>query len=306
MKARTDIHRPSAINPEDYSFVALENIKLEEPGACCVLQEERKAFAAHQKATGATYASHEHGGTCHICGAWAEYTAIFHHAATNKYIITGMDCAAKLEMGDPARFRTFRKACLDAKHARAGRAKAEQILKEAGLERAWAISEMSFEEAQEAFCPNKTGLDSRPPEEHWTLSSIIGKLVHYGNISDKQVNYLRVLVERLDSFKERLAKRDAERASAKDCPKGRMVIRGVVVSVKEQENDYGTRTVMTVKSPDGWLVWGTVPSSIGVEKGDEVEFTATVEPSANDSKFGFYKRPTKARNLTDADGEANG
>jgi len=42
--------------------------------------------------------------------------------------------------------------------------------------------------------------------------------------------------------------------------------------------------------------WGTIPSSIGnVGKGGRVQFTAKVEPSAKDPKFGFYSRPTKAQ-----------
>ena len=52
---------------------------------------------------------------------------------------------------------------------------------------------------------------------------------------------------------------------------------------------------MLVKDDSGFKVFGTVPSSISrVSKGDVVEFTATLEPSKDDPKFGFYKRPSKA------------
>jgi hypothetical protein len=43
-------------------------------------------------------------------------------------------------------------------------------------------------------------------------------------------------------------------------------------------------------------VWGTVPASIdNVQRGALVEFTATVQVSDNDPKFGFFKRPSKAK-----------
>src|SRR5690606_20471029 len=47
--------------------------------------------------------------------------------------------------------------------------------------------------------------------------------------------------------------------------------------------------------PTKW-VYGTVPAAIGgVERGERVAFTATVEASDDDETFGFFKRPTKAQ-----------
>ena len=40
--ARNDIHRPGAIDPESYDFVAIEFMRLDEIGACFVLQQERE------------------------------------------------------------------------------------------------------------------------------------------------------------------------------------------------------------------------------------------------------------------------
>jgi hypothetical protein len=52
---------------------------------------------------------------------------------------------------------------------------------------------------------------------------------------------------------------------------------------------------MLVKDDRGFRVYGTVPGDIiGVANGDRVRFDAAVEPSKDDPKFGFYKRPTKA------------
>ena len=300
MKTRIDTHRPSQINPEEYLYVAMEYAK-EDLGMASFLLEERAAFKAHRKATGGNFSRHDHGGVCMICGSVnAIYTVLFYHQKTNSYIRTGQDCAAKLYMGDQVAFKRFRTACSALRAHKAGKLKAQGFLAEANLTRAWEISEMSFEEAQEAFCPNKTGLNSRPGFEYKTVKDIVNKLVKYGSISEKQISFLGKLIDQLANIKEKYAKQDAERAAAKDCPEGRIVIKGEVVKVDTQENDYGTREVMTVKHADGWLVWGTVPSSLGVNRGDEVEFTASVTASDNDSKFGFYKRPSKATNLTDS------
>ena len=47
-------------------------------------------------------------------------------------------------------------------------------------------------------------------------------------------------------------------------------------------------TKSLVKDDSGFKVFGTVPSSISrVSKADVVEFTATLEPSKDDPKFGF-------------------
>lgn len=72
-------------------------------------------------------------------------------------------------------------------------------------------------------------------------------------------------------------------------------ISGVIVKTDLHTNDYGVRSVMTVKDDRGFLVWGTVPAKIdGVRKGDRVTFTASVEASNTDECFGFFKRPKKA------------
>ena len=62
---------------------------------------------------------------------------------------------------------------------------------------------------------------------------------------------------------------------------------------------------MTVKSVDGFIVYGSVPNALcafddelggqrNLQHGDKVKFSANLTPSDNDKKFGFFKRPTKA------------
>jgi len=83
------------------------------------------------------------------------------------------------------------------------------------------------------------------------------------------------------------------------CPIGRVTVIGKVVSTDAKDTDYGTRYVMTVRDDRGFTVWGSQPSSLYPEVGDRIEFTASVERSDRDECFGFFKRPTKARIISD-------
>lgn len=93
---------------------------------------------------------------------------------------------------------------------------------------------------------------------------------------------------------ERAAQRQAERDAAAPVVEGRETVTGEVISVKLIESQYGVTEKMLVKDTRGFKVWGPVPRSIEVERGDRVTFTATLEASNDDETFGFFKRPTKA------------
>jgi len=277
---RQDIHRPSAIIPEDYSFVAFDFIKIENLGDCYVLNGERARKAEHMARTGGKYSQHEHGGNCYVCGSVnAIYTCTFYHEKTNTYIRTGQDCAEKLDMscGD---FNAFRAAVQDARAAQAGKKKAQVILEDESLGAAWAIYTA-------AILPNF--------DEERIVRDIVSKLVKYGNISDRASKYLGILLNKIENRAAVQAKREAEKAAAAPCPTGRIVISGLVLKTEVRDGYYGVALKMLVKHDTGWMVWGTAPRSLessNIQRGDRVSFTATVEPSKNDSKFGFCKRPT--------------
>jgi hypothetical protein len=96
------------------------------------------------------------------------------------------------------------------------------------------------------------------------------------------------------------AQRAAEQAeldAAEPCPTGRVAITGEILAIKLQESYYGDTWKMLVKDDRGFKVWGSIPSSLHASRGARVTFMAAVEPSRDDDKFGFYKRPTKAVNL---------
>jgi hypothetical protein len=281
---RTDIHRPSAIIPENYTFVAFDYLGGSDLGAIMMLKEQREIFRAHMNRTGGRWANHEHGGTCHVCGASASYLCIFHHAPSNSYIMTGEDCAQKLDMsyGD---MNYFRRAVTDAREAQAGKKKAQAILSDAGLETVWALYGPDIQ--------NQTGWRY----EELTVNDMTNKLVRYGSLSDKQVDFMRTLLDKIANRAVIDAQRAAEHDAAADCPAGRVRIQGTVLAVKVVESAFGEQTKILVKADSGFKVWGSRFSAShadgGVQIGHHVDFTATVTVSDKDRKFGFFKRPVQ-------------
>ena len=311
--ARKDIHRPSALNPEDYEFVAHDYYGPDNMGMS--LSGERAAFREHMARTGGKFSGHDHGGSCHVCGAGAMYVAKFWHKPSNAYIVTGEDCAAKMHMGDPAAFRRFRDKVGVQREAIAGKRKAEKILIEAGLGKAWELLEASvakrkahaeaYKEWQNAGGGDEDSMPKYPEysRDEDTALDIVSRLIKYGNISDKAVSFLGQLLERIEQAPEIAAEKAAakalEMANAKPVPvvEGRVLVKGEVLTVKEQEGFYGIQIKMLVKAEDGFKLWGTVPSALigEVEKGSMIEFNAKIQRSDDDEYFGFFSRPSKAK-----------
>jgi hypothetical protein len=286
METRTDEHRPSVINPEDYEFVAVEYQKLDEDIACMFLADQQRFIRAHMKITGGDYSTHKHGGNCHICGAWCIYTAIFYHEKSNSYIRTGFDCAEKMHMGNATLFRSCRNAVKDAREAKAGKMKAQAILSDAGLEKAWDIYSTD----------DLNTVDQGIFKAYITVRDIIGKLVAYGEITDNQIDFVKKLLDKINLWPEEKIRREKERETAQDCPAGRVEITGTILKTEEKTYGEDIRLVMTVKDDRGFLVWGTIPTNIvDASHGNRVCFSATVTPSDRDKKFGFYKFPKKAK-----------
>jgi len=149
---------------------------------------------------------------------------------------------------------------------------------------------------------------------HWHntdgfLGAMSDVMMEWGHLTEKQEAAVRkIMADRKERAEKRAAEREAERAAAADCPEGRITLTGVVISTDLRENAFGETWKMLFKSDDGFKLWGTIPSSlfnwddedwrnrVGGDQmpGKRVTFTATVTPSADDEKFGFFKRPTKS------------
>jgi hypothetical protein len=305
-KGRTDVHAPSVVVPEDYEFVAFENIRMDDFGACAVMQDNRARIKAHMEQTKGRYSNHAHGGVCMVCGnANAVYTVLFYHAKTNTYIRMGDNCAQKTEMsyGDISYF--VKAIRLQAKLAKGKRAAAEQW-KDAMLGRALEIAlesrelpvipGLGYEFNAETEAQDKAAWDAwREREQKWQhgfkLGSMLATTEKHGVLSEKMVSAAKWLADKHDRYDALQKERAAEREVAAPCPTGRVRVEGTVLSVKEHESMFGITTKMTVKAAAGYIIWATVPSGTTVERGQEVAFMATVTPSATDPKFGVGKRP---------------
>lgn len=306
--ARTDVHRPTEINPEDYQYVCVQYLwQTSDPSfeELAFNKSEKDIFLAHKEKTGGKFANIEHGGTCFCCGANARFVARYFHEKTNSYIDLGERCSFKLDEGEADAFRTLRRSVANARLAQAGKRKAKALLSDLGLMQAWDLYE------------SKAYSDVR---QESTIINIVSKVVKYGNISEKQAKLIKDLFhylnnkERIDA--ERKAQRDAEKAAAAPCPSGRVIVTGTVLSAKPRETQYGVDVKVLVKDDSGFTVWGNLPKELSdlvewVSDGDfydkrprlkdklpRVEFVATITPSPEDTKFGFFKRPSKAKALS--------
>ena len=162
----------------------------------------------------------------------------------------------------------------------AGALNAQMILSDAGLDGAWALFIGEIPEGRQPF-------------EETTIRDIVGKLVRYGSVSEKQTNFVHSLLAKIPQRAQIAAERATERDAASDAPEGKQVVTGEVLKAEYRESQYGEQYKMLVKSAAGWLVWSTVPAALGtVKRGDVVTFQATLERSKDDAKFCFAKRPT--------------
>lgn len=237
---RKDIHRPSAIITADYEFVACMTDRND---ADFSILSERPVLMSFMERTGATYANHDHGGTCMVCGAGALDYAVFHHAATNKLVCMGMDCAAKMDMGVDAQFRSFKDRVKAGIAAKTGKAKAQALLADRDMTQAWTI-----------FTDN--GADFSKFEE-FTIRDLVQKLVAYGALSDKQWEFLGKLIGQFTARPAKEAKIEAEKAEqrATSAHIGKVGDRREftlqIVATKTYETQYGPQTVNICKDEAG-------------------------------------------------------
>ena len=272
---RTDIHRPSVINPTDYQFVSFHSHHTD----YVVDLIEQEQFRVHMTKTGGRFSDHTHGGSCHVCGAHAMTVARFYHSPSNTYVQTGEDCAEKLHQGDALNFRSFRVKAKNGIDAASGKRKAKILLETANLTAAWDIYD--------------TRLASDLAWEENTICDIVHTLVRYGSISGKQELFVGDLLDRIANRAQIAAQRIADAEAALPIPvAGRIAVSGTVLSMKGIASPHGYVTKMLVQHDDGWKVWGTVPQAFAeVQTGQHVNFTATITVSDNDPKFGYFKRP---------------
>ena len=223
-------------------------------------------------------------GQCDHCGARLRYTVVMHHEPTDSHMAIGETCLNE-------RFEHSSKIAKDLDRLRK-RAAAERALAKFRKEsEAWLESDPQNLEAYEYAEANR--------EEFSFFGDLLYKFKHYGPWSERQ----RDAVLKIKAEEPARLARKAEREAEVKVPvvEGRQVLTGTVIKVDWQDNEWGGRTVLTLKEDRGFLVWGTAPSAIAadVEKGDRIQFQATVTASDREGSenFGFFKRPSKAKRV---------
>lgn len=327
-KQRTDPHRPGAIMPPDYKYVlSFGRMPPSAPGQPPVrynvdlalkMWKEEKFFRIRSGIF-----------TCVICGAHYDHGDIWLHVPTGEHITLGHDCADKYGMHSNrnawrAWHRQQTKLRAQAAKEKKYKMAALRFLDERPELKAVFDSLPPKPEPRpvhepderhqgplscfDAGCPVCSFLDPveqavvgrdgaflvSEPRQVLILREMLGKLNHYGSMSDRAVEFALKLAQELEAAKNAPPREEEKHVPA---PEGRVQVRGRVVSVKRYEGEFGVSYKMTVKVQEdegSWLVWVSVPSGLEVERGETVEFRATLKRGL-DEHFALGKRPTNAR-----------
>lgn len=266
--ARTDIHRPSVMDPADYENIGDYDTHDDE-GYFYMTPEATALYNAGE----IDYFNQQGAPRCDHCGHRARRFVMFLHHPSQKIVSVGWQCSVKLSLDNRTQLQMKKQGEAHRRQALVTAWRAESDDNEA----AWKFLSETVESG------NYGG---------GFYFDLLHKLNRYGSLSEKQV---AAVLRSRDRDAEFAAKREAEKATASPVITGRVDITGEIVSLKWKDSDFGGSMKMLVRDDRGFKVWGTQPASLGnAEKGDRVTFTASVETSRDDETFGFFKRPTGA------------
>lgn len=319
---RTDIHRPSFLDPAEYEEVGYFDLHPEDGGGS--IDEEyadKDAFLGNFAAR----------GRCDHCGAGPlRYIVLFSHKPTDTIVTVGTTCAGKLGLSSLTEYQIRQRVQAEARDE-ARRVKYEAFAAEcpdivAFLD-ALMVEEHEYREAMEkandefeiayeaAYLAGERTPTFRGPKApaggHPFLFDMVHALARWGSLTEKQIEVTRKFIANAEKFAAAKAEREANEVKPEaPIAEGRRVITGKIVHTKFVDNDFGGALKMLVVETDGNKVWGTVPGSLSDETagqydsethtygeaidlvGLEIEFKGTVERSKDDEHFGFYKRPS--------------
>jgi len=309
MSTRTDIHKPSAIVPADYTYCDSFSFASSEGGE--TIPAFNLAVLSITRKQGGKFAQvHESDAQCDICGAWYVHGDLWLHEPTNTHITIGQQCASKMGLvADRNVFKQLRDSHVN------------NVMQLAKRRQVWRrlrafMGDATVRKTNGIPFRDSATLFSLLKVDHHITRDIRAGLIKFGSISAAQV----ALLEKLE--KQVAEQREREATEAKinwiAAPEGRMEITGKVVHTKYVESGFGYGNTSTLKmlvvvtTPEGsWKCWGTCPRSLEDRweeqegggstplevKGNTVKFTATLQPSDDDKCFAFFKRPSKAEVL---------
>jgi hypothetical protein len=218
---------------------------------------------------------------CTHCGAALLGGAVYQHDS-GEHIIIGSTCAGRLDFESAGEIQAAHQA---------NRMYLAGLRKAIRKSERWSVEIRFLEAARDD--------ESMGDWERGIAEDMLRKLSKYGSLSDKQIEFIhRIVREHPEKQAKRKAREEAEaarKATAPDWESGRYPIEGTVMSIKWVENAWGCAVKCLIQLEDGRRCWGSVPSSLEVDKGDEMAITASFTPSPDDTKFAFFKRPTATK-----------
>lgn len=223
--------------------------------------------------------------TCVHCGSAIRYVAVAHYAPADKFVAMGTECANRCDLTtDEHKIKNLKDVARKRAKTMALGSKYARYMDE-HKELAAMVADYTAAKIENGF-----------------IDSVLRNLHQYGDMTPAQYEgVMKAIPRSIEAVAKReerehaeSEKRDALIASGVTMLEGRREIEGEVASTKIVDSDYGSTLKMLVIDDDGFKYWGTVPSSVDVNRGDRVNLTATVTVSNDDPLFGWYKRPAKA------------
>ena len=322
--ARSDVHRPVDLTPEDYEWVGAYDNQPDAgsyvgPGGDFEVApgvtvqgtnwDNANYRYLHDLVESSTTARYGDGLQCDHCGARIRYVAVYRHKPTGDHIAVGETCADGRLSLDKETFQRLRKAAALDRQAQARKAAARERLAEVGDP--VVVSLLDRETEQEAL----EG-PAQAAYSHDIVSDIRFRLWRYGTVSDRQVELVRKIYDRVAAEQEQEQEPEPPKVPV---PVGTHQVEGRILGMRYQDSQWGgqVKMLVEVETPDGnYKVWGTLPAALRdlyridhgpllangshdvshrpVGVGAKVRFTASCERSADDEAFGFFSRATKA------------
>lgn len=279
---RTDIHCEKNLIPEDYEVFTYFY--------CGPFAREIEDNLVHLRKTYKAHGVNIHPGLsqCDHCGSWYHEGVMIEHNPTGKLLTIGWQCAEKRFALDNLTYA--RKMAQKKAKGLKARAKKWFKIREFVRENRKAVRNMNAFRRDSDF-----------------VNSVRNQLIAKGQLSEKQVAAMVKVGAQIQAQAARKAKWAEQDSDAEDVVVGKVTITGTIISQKLQDGYYGSTWKMLVRDDRGFKVWGSIPSKfeamewdedadewVHALKGKRVAFTANVTASDKDSKFGFFKRPTKA------------
>jgi hypothetical protein len=290
-------HNPSNFHPEDYEVVEyLDNQPPRLASFCAPLSsfsDHQRSVEAHQRMMDAWRKEmdfffpnrREHKPSIHQCthcgNTRVRYIVACLHKPSGQHVVFGSDCVERLGFANQSSFKAAQiRSRAEAGNARMAAFVARQKFLAANPHVAAAINDLT----------SNVELHKRNNFAH----DILAKFNKYGNMSEPQQYHFVKSLERDHEFAARRAAEDA--VPKGEFPSGRIQFTGEVISVKQQESDFGIQMKCLLKIISevgtGCKVWMTLPSGAGdVARGDRIVVKAGLEVSKDDKHFGFGKRP---------------